>query len=60
MGWRVRGSSLGTGEFCRARPDWLWGPLSLLYSGYQITFPGAKRPGGGVDNPHLPLRLKKE
>ena len=60
MGSTVRGSSLGRGEFCRARPDCLWGPLSLLYSGYRVTFPEAKRPGDGVDHPHLALRLKKE
>jgi len=24
------------------RPDWLWGPANLLFSGYQAFFPGGK------------------
>jgi len=28
-----------------------WGPPSLLYNGYRVSFPGVKRPGRGVDNP---------
>ena len=30
---------------------WPWGPLTLLYNEYQISFPGVKRPGRGVDHP---------
>jgi hypothetical protein len=30
---------------------WPWGPASLLYSGYRVTFPGAKRLGRGVKHP---------
>ena len=30
--------------FCSC-PDWLWGPPSLLYSGYWLSFPGVKWPG---------------
>jgi hypothetical protein len=27
-----------------------WGPPSLLYNGYRLTFPGVKRPVRGVDH----------
>ena len=39
-------------RFFRIRPDQPWGPPSLLYNGYRLSFPGVKRPGRGVD--HLP------
>ena len=39
------------GEIFRTRPDWPWGPLSLLYDGYRVSFPGVKWPGRGVDLP---------
>jgi hypothetical protein len=32
------------GEIFRKRPDWPWGPPSLLYNGYRV-FPGAKAAG---------------
>jgi hypothetical protein len=41
----------GIGEIFRSRPDRPWGPPSLLYNGYRVTFPGVKRPGRGVDHP---------
>jgi hypothetical protein len=28
-----------------------WGPPSLLYNGYGVSFPGVKRSGRGVDHP---------
>ena len=28
-----------------------WGPPSLLYNGYRLSFPGVKRPGRGVNHP---------
>jgi len=37
----VRGSNPGEGEIFQTRPDWPWGPPSLLYNGYQV-FPGGK------------------
>jgi hypothetical protein len=39
------------GEVFRTRPDRPWGPPSLLYNGYWVSFPGVKRPGRGVDHP---------
>ena len=34
----------GGGEIFRTRPDRLWGPPNLLYSGYRV-FPGGKAAG---------------
>jgi len=45
-------------EIFRTRLDRQWGPSSLLYNGYWVSFPGVKRPGRGVDHPSH--RLKKE
>jgi hypothetical protein len=39
------------GEIFRSRPHRPWGPPSLLYNGYRVSFPGVKRPGLGVDHP---------
>ena len=48
-------------EIFHTCPDRPWGPLSLLYNGYGVSFPGVKRPGRGVDHPpHLASRLRKE
>ena len=33
---------------CTDRP---WGPPSLLYNEYRVSFPGARRPGRGVSHP---------
>ena len=32
-------------------PDRPWGPPSLLYDGYRVSFPEVKWPGRGVDHP---------
>ena len=49
------------GEIFRTRPYRPWGPPSLLYDGYRVSFPGVKRPGRGVDHPpHLVPKLKEE
>jgi hypothetical protein len=38
-----------------------WDPTDFLYNGYQISLPGAKATGRGVDHPPPLLpRLKKE
>ena len=49
-GWTVRTSNPGGGEVLHARPDRPWGPPSLLYNGYRVSFPEVKRPGRGVDH----------
>jgi hypothetical protein len=60
-GWTVRGSNPGVGEISRTRPDRPWGPASLLYNGFRVSFPGVMWPERGVDHPpHLAPRLKKE
>jgi hypothetical protein len=38
-------------EIFRTRPDQPWGPPSLLYNGYRVSFPGVKRPGRDVGIP---------
>jgi len=48
------------GEIIRARPVQPWGPTSLLYHGYWVSYPRVKRPGyDGDRSPHLAPRLKK-
>ena len=47
-------------EFFRTCPDRPWGPPSLLYNRYQVTFPRVKRLDRGVDHPHhVATTLKK-
>jgi len=59
MGWVVWGPNSGEGWgpnsgegkiFC-ACPAPPWGPPSLLYNQYQVSFPGVKQPGCGLDHP---------
>jgi hypothetical protein len=38
------------GEIFRTPPDRPWSTSSLLYNGHQVSFPGLKRPGNGVDH----------
>ena len=47
-GWTVRGSNPGKDEIFRTR---LWGPPSLLYNGYRVSFTGVKRPGCRGNHP---------
>jgi hypothetical protein len=42
---------LGWSEIFHTRPDQPWGPTSLLYKGYRISFSGVKQPRRGVDHP---------
>jgi hypothetical protein len=56
----LRGSNPGGGEIFRARPVRPWGPPSLLYNGYRVSFPGVKRPGRGVDHPYQSIAEVKE
>jgi len=52
MDWMVRGLNPDGGEIFCNRPNWPWGPPTLLYSGYFVSCQGVKWPGHGVD--HLP------
>jgi hypothetical protein len=61
LNWTVRGSNPGGGDVFRSRSDRSWDPTSLLYNGYQVSIPGVKRPGRGVDDgPQVALRFYKE
>jgi len=44
-GRTLRGSNPSRGEFFSTCPGRPLGPPSLLYNGYQVSFPGVKRPG---------------
>jgi len=39
------------GKIFDTRPDLPWGPPSLLYNGYRVSFPGVKRSERVVDHP---------
>ena len=55
----VRGSNYGRDEIFRSRLDGLWGwPASRTVG--NVLFPGVKRPGRGINLPHLTPRFKKE
>jgi len=43
--WTVRGSNFGGSEIFRACSDRPWGPPSLLYKGYRVSFLGGKAVG---------------
>jgi hypothetical protein len=49
--WTVRGPNPSGGEIFRIYPDRPWGPPSLPYNGYRVSFPGLKLPGRGVNHP---------
>ena len=46
----VRESTPGWGEIFRTRSHRHWGPPSLLYSAYRVSFSGLKQPGRGFDH----------
>jgi hypothetical protein len=45
--------------FCTP-PNRPWGPPSILYIGYWVSFPGVKQPGRGVDHQPPPSSKVKE
>jgi hypothetical protein len=51
MGWTVQGSNAGGSMTFCTHPDRPWGPPSLLYNGYRVSFSGVKRTGRGIDHP---------
>jgi hypothetical protein len=50
-GLTVLGSNSDGSEIFRTRPYWPWGPPSLLYNEWRVSFPGVKRPGCGINHP---------
>ena len=51
--WCNRGTIPVRGEVFRIRPDRPRGPPNVLYNGCRISSPRVKRPGRGVNHPHL-------
>ena len=49
MGWMVQESNPVDARFS-TYPDQPWGPPSLLYKGYQVSFLGVERPGCDTDS----------
>jgi hypothetical protein len=47
----VWGSNSSGGKIFRTCPDWSWDLTSLLWSVYQVSFLGVKRPGHDADHP---------
>jgi hypothetical protein len=47
----VQGSNLGGGKIFHTRPDQPWGPASLLYNGYRVSFLWVKRRRHGIHHP---------
>jgi len=48
------------GEIFRTRPYRPWGPPSILYNKYQVSFPGVKRPQRDLHRPPTPSAEVKE
>jgi hypothetical protein len=46
-------------DFC-THPDRPWGPPSILYKGYRVSFQGVKRPGPCINHPPPPSAKVKE
>ena len=49
--WTVQGSNPGGGEIFHTCPDLPWGPSSLLFNWYLVSFSGLKWPGQDTDHP---------
>ena len=59
-GLEGRGLNLGEGEIFRTRPNQSYGPPSLLYKVYRVSFPGLKWTERGVNHPPLSNAEVKE
>ena len=51
-GLYIEASNPGGVETFRTCPFRPWGPASILYNRYRVSFPGLKHPWRGVDHPH--------
>ena len=51
------GIEFGEGEIFRTRPDWPWGPPSLVYNGYRVFLRG-KAAGASIDHPPSSAEVK--
>ena len=60
QGCVVWGSNPGGSEIFHPCPSRTWGPPSLLYNGYQVSFHAIKWPGRGVANSPLFIAEVKE
>jgi len=49
--WTVQGSNAGGGEILHTCPYLPWGPSSLVFNWYWVSFSGLKRPGQDIDHP---------
>jgi hypothetical protein len=47
----VQGSNTSGGKIFHTCPDQPWGPFSLLYIGYWVSFPGIRQLECGSDHP---------
>ena len=52
----LSGDRIPVGQDFSCLPDWAWGPLCLLYNGYQV-FPGVKATGAWILPPLSSARL---
>jgi hypothetical protein len=50
-GRTIQGSNPHGGDIFRTSLDRPWGPFSLPYNKYRVSFPRVKRPGRGVNHP---------
>jgi hypothetical protein len=48
VGWS--GDQIPLGARFSGRPDWPWGPHSLLFNGYRVFLGGKERPGRAADH----------
>jgi len=60
LGWTVWGSNLGGGKIFRTHLDLPWGPPSLLYNEYWVSFLGVKQLGCSIEHPpHSSAEIKE-
>lgn len=55
MSWMVRALNPSGGQIFRTHPDQPSGLPIRMYNEYQVSLPGVKQPGRGIDRPHPPI-----